>query len=244
MMAQAAGKCLVAGRHFSRSAHAGADQISRLPGLGWPRQDRDPDRGYPGQSATVCDGGLSRGSGRQGGLFGGTFLYVRALGRSFPRRFETKCWNDIWRAVDRVIRWSRPLNIHERSVFTKGPASSDHRGYAWSWTRHLAPICPSGRRGHRQLRARRSGRGIFETVSSSPKDWRSSWFVRDLTNSKGIESLVSAVGPETSRLSCLIHCAATGVHRPFDQLTMRHFDWTFGLNLRRLRARSAASSTV
>lgn len=53
----------------------------------------------------------------------------------------------------------------------------------------------------------------------------------DLSTEKGLEQVVAAVdaaGP----LSSLVHCAATGVHRPFEQLTLRHFDFTFGLNLR------------
>lgn len=54
----------------------------------------------------------------------------------------------------------------------------------------------------------------------------------DLTSAKGVESLVAVVGAESAPLSSLVHCAATGVHRPFDQLTLRHFDWTFGLNVR------------
>ena len=54
----------------------------------------------------------------------------------------------------------------------------------------------------------------------------------DLTNAKGIEAVVAAAGSDSARLSSLVHCAATGVHRPFDQLTLRHFDWTFGLNVR------------
>ena len=53
----------------------------------------------------------------------------------------------------------------------------------------------------------------------------------DLSSEKGMETLVAAVGIDAP-LSALIHCAATGVHRPFEQLTLRHFDWTFGLNLR------------
>jgi enoyl-[acyl-carrier protein] reductase III len=32
----------------------------------------------------------------------------------------------------------------------------------------------------------------------------------------------------------LVHCAATGVHKPFEELTIRHFDWTFSLNVRAL----------
>jgi NAD(P)-dependent dehydrogenase (short-subunit alcohol dehydrogenase family) len=30
----------------------------------------------------------------------------------------------------------------------------------------------------------------------------------------------------------LVHCAATGIHRPIEELTERHFDWTFNLNVR------------
>ncbi len=54
----------------------------------------------------------------------------------------------------------------------------------------------------------------------------------DLTSEKGVEALAAAVGEDSASLSCLVHCAATGVHRPFDQLTLRQFDWTFGLNVR------------
>jgi enoyl-[acyl-carrier protein] reductase III len=54
----------------------------------------------------------------------------------------------------------------------------------------------------------------------------------DLTSPKGMEQLVSQVQDRFTTLSTLVHCAATGVHRPFDQLTLRHFDWTFALNSR------------
>jgi enoyl-[acyl-carrier protein] reductase III len=54
----------------------------------------------------------------------------------------------------------------------------------------------------------------------------------DLGNVKGIDALVTEVEKAFPALSGLVHCAATGVHRPFEQLTLRHFDWTFGLNLR------------
>ena len=33
-------------------------------------------------------------------------------------------------------------------------------------------------------------------------------------------------------VSGLVHCAATGVHRPIEQLTLRQWDFTFALNLR------------
>src|SRR5580698_76638 len=54
----------------------------------------------------------------------------------------------------------------------------------------------------------------------------------DLTSERGLEQLdhgLQEVGPG---LSGLVHCAATGIHRPLEELTERHFDWTFNLNVR------------
>jgi enoyl-[acyl-carrier protein] reductase III len=53
----------------------------------------------------------------------------------------------------------------------------------------------------------------------------------DLTLPKGLtavrERMLAAPGPVA-----LVHCAGTGVHRPFTELTVRHWDWTLGLNVR------------
>lgn len=54
----------------------------------------------------------------------------------------------------------------------------------------------------------------------------------DLTSPKGMDELVSAVQSSFGTLSCLVYCAATGVHKSFEELTLRHLDWTFSLNLR------------
>jgi enoyl-[acyl-carrier protein] reductase III len=56
----------------------------------------------------------------------------------------------------------------------------------------------------------------------------------DLTSPKGMEQLVGQVKDRFPSLSTLVHCAATGVHRSLDQLTLRHFDWTIALNARAL----------
>jgi enoyl-[acyl-carrier protein] reductase III len=53
----------------------------------------------------------------------------------------------------------------------------------------------------------------------------------DLTNPQAldrIEEALAALPP----LHGLVHCAATGVHRPFAELALRHYDWTFALNVR------------
>jgi enoyl-[acyl-carrier protein] reductase III len=54
----------------------------------------------------------------------------------------------------------------------------------------------------------------------------------DLTSAKGVEGLLAHLNDVFPSLSALVHCAATGVHRPIDQLDLRHFDWTYALNVR------------
>jgi NAD(P)-dependent dehydrogenase (short-subunit alcohol dehydrogenase family) len=73
----------------------------------------------------------------------------------------------------------------------------------------------------------------------------------DLTIDKGLDAVVDAVAGLEGGLHGLIHCAATGVHKPFDELTLRHYDWTFALNVRaffdlvkRLLSRFAAQASI
>jgi NAD(P)-dependent dehydrogenase (short-subunit alcohol dehydrogenase family) len=53
----------------------------------------------------------------------------------------------------------------------------------------------------------------------------------DLTNKEGLEKLDVSIQEHCPQLSGFVHCAATGVHRPIEELTERHFDWTFDLNV-------------
>ena len=53
----------------------------------------------------------------------------------------------------------------------------------------------------------------------------------DVTSEKGIATLTECVSRGGS-LHSLVFAAATGVHRPFEQLTGRHFDFTFALNVK------------
>src|ERR1700723_3754008 len=54
----------------------------------------------------------------------------------------------------------------------------------------------------------------------------------DLTKPGGLEQIERSIQDTGGSLSGLVHCAATGVHRPLSELTARHFDWTFSLNVR------------
>ncbi len=54
----------------------------------------------------------------------------------------------------------------------------------------------------------------------------------DVTSDKGREELLAAVTGRWPVVDALVFAAATGVHRPFEQLSGRHFDFTFALNVR------------
>ena len=54
----------------------------------------------------------------------------------------------------------------------------------------------------------------------------------DLTAPGGLRQLEAAVDKAGGPLCGVVHCAAIGAHRPFSQLTARHLDWTFALNVR------------
>jgi NAD(P)-dependent dehydrogenase (short-subunit alcohol dehydrogenase family) len=54
----------------------------------------------------------------------------------------------------------------------------------------------------------------------------------DLTGENGVERLMASVDELGSTLHGLVHCAATGVHLPIEQMGLRHFDWTMALNTR------------
>ena len=54
----------------------------------------------------------------------------------------------------------------------------------------------------------------------------------DLTSAKGLAHLEEFIDINLGTLSGMVFCAATGVHKPIEELKARHFDWTFSLNVR------------
>lgn len=54
----------------------------------------------------------------------------------------------------------------------------------------------------------------------------------DLTLPKGLATVVDRMSQSGGGIVSLVHCAATGVHRPLEELTAKHFDWTMALNVR------------
>lgn len=73
----------------------------------------------------------------------------------------------------------------------------------------------------------------------------------DLTSEKGLEQINQLLEANNLPLDGLVYCAATGIHRSIDEVTERHFDWTFSLNVKAffkliklIRARLAKGSSV
>jgi enoyl-[acyl-carrier protein] reductase III len=54
----------------------------------------------------------------------------------------------------------------------------------------------------------------------------------DVTTPQGLEQIEKSVQESNEPLTGLVYCAATGVHREIPELTARHFDFTFSLNVR------------
>jgi NAD(P)-dependent dehydrogenase (short-subunit alcohol dehydrogenase family) len=54
----------------------------------------------------------------------------------------------------------------------------------------------------------------------------------DLTTPKGMAAVLERMQQAAGTTLSVVHCAATGVHRPIEQLSLRHWDWTMALNVR------------
>ena len=54
----------------------------------------------------------------------------------------------------------------------------------------------------------------------------------DLTLPKGLAAVEARMRHAAGTRISLVHCAGTGVHRPFAELTTRHWDFTMALNVR------------
>lgn len=54
----------------------------------------------------------------------------------------------------------------------------------------------------------------------------------DLSTPKGMEAIRDALAGRAPGTLSIVHAAATGVHKPLPSLTLRHWDFTFALNVR------------
>ena len=53
----------------------------------------------------------------------------------------------------------------------------------------------------------------------------------DLTLAKGLDLVQERMGRAGEGPLSIVHCAATGIHRPIDDLTMKHWDWAMALKV-------------
>lgn len=69
-------------------------------------------------------------------------------------------------------------------------------------------------------------------AQAEPEGLRVALCRADLTIEKGLETIERHMAGMPGGLHGLVHCAATGVHKPYTELSLRHYDWTFALNVR------------
>lgn len=53
----------------------------------------------------------------------------------------------------------------------------------------------------------------------------------DLTHSEKATAVIDSIRASTERVDAIVHCAASGVHRDALDLTAKHMQWTFEINL-------------
>ena len=61
--------------------------------------------------------------------------------------------------------------------------------------------------------------------------WKVTCVRGDLTDDVKFKEVVGAIQGATDRIDFLVHSAASGVHRPAMELSLKHLDWTFQINV-------------
>jgi NAD(P)-dependent dehydrogenase (short-subunit alcohol dehydrogenase family) len=115
------------------------------------------------------------------------------------------------------------FSLHDRTILVTGGTRGIGRAISLRFARAGATIVANYLRDEKtaeQLKAIANEEGLAIVLCRA-----------DLTNERGLEQLDRLLQEQAPHLSGLVHCAATGVHRPVEQLDWRHFDFTFGLNV-------------
>ena len=119
---------------------------------------------------------------------------------------------------------NEPFGLHGMCVLVTGGTRGIGRAISLRCARAGANVVANYARNDEAaetLRAQALGEGLTLEVLRA-----------DLTLPKGLASVKERMEQATGQIISMVHCAATGVHRPFDQLTTRHWDWTMALNVR------------
>lgn len=119
---------------------------------------------------------------------------------------------------------SNPFGLNGQVVLVTGGTRGIGRGIALQFARAGADVVANYARNDaaaEELRATAVAEGLSLRVLRA-----------DLTLPKGLAAVQECMEQAGDRVVSLVHCAATGVHRPFEQLTPKHWDWTMALNVR------------
>lgn len=117
-----------------------------------------------------------------------------------------------------------PFSLRDRRVLVTGGTRGIGRAISLQFARSGATVIANYVRSHgpaEELKALSSEENLGLVLCRA-----------DLTASKDLDYLEEAVAALGGKLDCLVHCAATGVHKSFEELSLRSYDWTFALNVR------------
>jgi len=116
------------------------------------------------------------------------------------------------------------FSVRDRAALVVGGTRGIGRAIAWRLAEAGAPVLAN------YVRDDPSAEKLATQASAA--DLRLEVCRADVTSRKGLDVLAQRVADTFDALSILVFSAATGVYHPVEQLTSRHFDWTFGLNVR------------
>jgi NAD(P)-dependent dehydrogenase (short-subunit alcohol dehydrogenase family) len=138
---------------------------------------------------------------------------------------------------------NNPFSLQDRNVLVTGGTRGIGHAISLQFARAGATVIANYVRGQAAAEALLS--------QAREEHLRISVCRADLTAVKGLDDLEVTIAGLGGELHGLVHCAATGVHKAFEELTLRHYDWTFALNVRaffdlvkRLLSRFAADASI
>ncbi len=117
-----------------------------------------------------------------------------------------------------------PFSMHGKTILVAGGTRGIGRAISIHLARAGASVIAS------YLRNEQSAEQL--KMIAAEENLKISLCRADLTTEKGLQLIDSKLLDQGPSLAALVYCAATGVHRPVGELTERHFEFTFALNVR------------